>query len=56
MLAASLFSAATVFLYATARMEEKENLIKFGDDYAVYMKRSRMFFSVSIFEKILGEE
>lgn len=56
MLAASLFSAATVFLYATARVEEKENLIKFGDDYAVYMKRTKMFFSVIIFEKILGED
>jgi protein-S-isoprenylcysteine O-methyltransferase Ste14 len=56
MLATSLFGAAAVFIYATARVEEKENLIKFGDDYAVYMKRSRMFFSVSIFEKILGEE
>jgi len=56
LLAASLFSVAAVFIYATARIEEKENLIKFGDDYAVYMKRSKMFFSVSIFEKILGEE
>ncbi len=56
MLATSLFSVATVFLYATARVEEKENLIKFGDDYVFYMKRSKMFFSVSIFEKILGEE
>jgi protein-S-isoprenylcysteine O-methyltransferase Ste14 len=43
-LATSLFSVATVFLYATARTEEKENLLKFGQDYAVYMKRSRMFF------------
>jgi len=56
MLATSLFSVATVFLYATARVEEKENLIKFGDDYVFYMKKSKMFFSVSIFEKILGEE
>jgi len=56
LLATSLFSATAVFLYATARVEEKENLIKFGDDYAVYMKRTRMFFSVSIFEKVLGEE
>ena len=44
LLATSLFSVATVFLYATARTEEKENLLKFGQDYAVYMKRSRMFF------------
>ena len=56
LLATSLFSVSTVFLYATALIEEKENLIKFGDDYAVYMKRSKMFFSVSIFEKIVKEE
>ena len=43
LLATSLFSVATVFLYATARIEEKENLIKFGEDYAVYMERSNMF-------------
>jgi len=56
LLATSLFSVATVFLYATALIEEKENLIKFGDNYAVYKKRSKMFFSVSIFEKIVKEE
>jgi protein-S-isoprenylcysteine O-methyltransferase Ste14 len=44
LLATSLFSVATVFLYATARTEEKENLLKFGQDYAVYMKRTGMFF------------
>lgn len=43
LLATSLFSVATVFLYATARIEEKENLLKFGQDYAEYMERSRMF-------------
>jgi protein-S-isoprenylcysteine O-methyltransferase Ste14 len=43
LLATSLFSVATVFLYATARIEEKENLLKFGQDYAVYMERSNMF-------------
>ena len=42
-LATSLFSVATVFLYATARIEEKENLLKFGEDYAVYMERTNMF-------------
>ena len=44
LLATSLFSVATVFLYATARIEEKENLLKFGQDYAVYMERTGMFF------------
>ena len=56
LLAASLFCGAAVFLYATARIEEIENLLKFGENYAVYMKRTKMFFSVSIFGKILGEE
>jgi protein-S-isoprenylcysteine O-methyltransferase Ste14 len=56
LLATSLFSVATVFLNATARIEEKENLLKFGQDYAVYMKRSKMFFSVSIFERMLNEK
>jgi len=56
LLATSLFSVTTVFLYATALTEEKENLLKFGEDYAVYIKRSKMFFSVSIFAKILREE
>jgi protein-S-isoprenylcysteine O-methyltransferase Ste14 len=39
-----LFLVATAFLYATALIEEKENLLKFGEDYAVYMKRTGMFF------------
>jgi protein-S-isoprenylcysteine O-methyltransferase Ste14 len=56
LLATSLFSVATAFLYATARTEEKENLLKFGQDYAVYMKRSKMFFSLSIFEKMLKKK
>lgn len=34
----------TIFLYATAKVEEKENLQKFGDAYRDYMKNSRMFF------------
>ena len=35
--------AASAFVIATARIEEKENLKRFGDDYAVYMKTTRMF-------------
>jgi len=42
LLALSLFAVTAVFIYATALSEEKENLLKFGDDYAVYIKRSRM--------------
>jgi protein-S-isoprenylcysteine O-methyltransferase Ste14 len=51
LLATSLFSVGTVFLYATARIEEKENLLKFGQDYAAYIKQSKMFFSFSISKK-----
>jgi protein-S-isoprenylcysteine O-methyltransferase Ste14 len=31
------------FLYLTARVEEKENLVKFGDEYAQYMSRTKLF-------------
>jgi protein-S-isoprenylcysteine O-methyltransferase Ste14 len=30
-------------LIATAKQEEKEMLIKFGEDYHAYMKRTKMF-------------
>jgi len=33
----------SIFLIATAKVEEAENLRKFGSDYAVYMKRTKMF-------------
>ena len=33
----------TFFLVATARVEEGENIKKFGIDYAIYMVRTRMF-------------
>ena len=33
----------TLFLIATARMEEKENIAFFGTEYVAYMKRTRMF-------------
>ena len=33
----------TFFLTATARVEERENVDYFGDEYTAYMKRSRMF-------------
>ena len=44
----SAFSAITVlvasaFLVATARVEEMENVQKFGDDYVAYMKKTKMF-------------
>lgn len=34
---------ASVSLIATARVEEAENLRKFGTDYSTYMKSTRMF-------------
>jgi protein-S-isoprenylcysteine O-methyltransferase Ste14 len=43
LLAMSLFFVATAFIYATARMEEKENILKFGNNYAVYINRTKMF-------------
>ncbi|MEJ2300039.1 MAG: methyltransferase [Anaerolineales bacterium] len=30
-------------LYATGRVEESENLHKFGDEYARYLERTKMF-------------
>ena len=34
---------ASAFLVATARVEEMENLQKFGNDYVTYMKETKMF-------------
>jgi protein-S-isoprenylcysteine O-methyltransferase Ste14 len=34
---------STVFLYATARADESECLVKFGADYAGYLKKTKMF-------------
>ena len=34
---------ATAFLYATARADETECLVKFGDEYSHYMKKTKMF-------------
>jgi len=39
----TLMAVATLFLVATARAEESENLQKFGTEYAEYMKKTRMF-------------
>lgn len=38
-----LVLVATAFVFATARAEEKENLQRFGSQYADYMKTTRMF-------------
>jgi protein-S-isoprenylcysteine O-methyltransferase Ste14 len=34
---------STFFLYATARMDEKESIAKFGNEYLDYLKTTRMF-------------
>ncbi len=34
---------ATAFLYATARADEAECLVKFGEEYTGYMKKTKMF-------------
>ncbi len=39
----SLAICATAFLIATAKVEETENLRKFGAEYARYMKTTKMF-------------
>jgi protein-S-isoprenylcysteine O-methyltransferase Ste14 len=35
--------ASTIFLFMTARIDEKENIAYFGDKYNVYMKKTKMF-------------
>jgi protein-S-isoprenylcysteine O-methyltransferase Ste14 len=42
-LTGALAAAVTIALVATARVEEGENLRKFGDAYADYMRETRMF-------------
>jgi protein-S-isoprenylcysteine O-methyltransferase Ste14 len=42
-LGALLVSAATLFLVATARIEEAENIRYFGAAYEAYMKQTKMF-------------
>jgi len=34
---------STIFLYITSRFDEKECILYFGDQYKVYMKRTKMF-------------
>jgi len=35
--------AASACLYATAKVEERENVLRFGDEYVQYMGRTKMF-------------
>jgi protein-S-isoprenylcysteine O-methyltransferase Ste14 len=43
MLGGCLAVVCTSFLYATARADESECLVKFGMEYAGYMKKTKMF-------------
>jgi protein-S-isoprenylcysteine O-methyltransferase Ste14 len=43
LLAGILFLATSIFVVATAKTEELENLKKFGGDYAAYMQTTKMF-------------
>jgi protein-S-isoprenylcysteine O-methyltransferase Ste14 len=43
LLGSVLILTTHAFLAATARVEEEENLRKFGTDYAAYMKTTKMF-------------
>jgi protein-S-isoprenylcysteine O-methyltransferase Ste14 len=40
---AVLGAVMSLLLFATARFEEVENLLKFGPDYQAYMKNTKMF-------------
>lgn len=38
-----LFIFVFIFVFVTAKVEEKDNINKFGDDYLIYKKKSKMF-------------
>jgi len=38
-----LVVAIMFFITTTAKVEERENVLKFGADYAEYMKKTKMF-------------
>jgi protein-S-isoprenylcysteine O-methyltransferase Ste14 len=43
LLSGSLALAVSAFLIATSKAEEKENITRFGDEYACYQKKTKMF-------------
>ena len=43
LLGSVLAVTASIFLIATSRVEERENLVYFGETYQEYMKRTKMF-------------
>jgi len=38
-----LFACVFIFVFVTAKVEEKDNIKRFGDEYLAYMKKTRMF-------------
>ncbi len=38
-----LFTFVFIFVFVTARVEEEDNIKRFGDEYLTYMKTTRMF-------------
>lgn len=38
-----LFTFVFIFLFVTARVEEEDNIKRFGDEYLTYMKTTKMF-------------
>lgn len=42
-LTTAFFILAILFLFLTAKVEERENLARFGPEYAGYMQRTKMF-------------
>ncbi|MBA7494005.1 hypothetical protein ES702_04572 [subsurface metagenome] len=38
-----IFSSVFVFVFVTAKVEEQDNIKRFGDEYLTYMKTTRMF-------------
>lgn len=38
-----LFTFVFIFVFVTAKVEEKDNIKKFGDEYLTYVKTTRMF-------------
>jgi protein-S-isoprenylcysteine O-methyltransferase Ste14 len=43
LLGGCMAAVATAFLYATARADEAECMLKFGEEYGGYMKKTKMF-------------
>ena len=38
-----LFTFVFIFVFVTAKVEEEDNIKRFGDEYLAYMKTTKMF-------------